>query len=313
MDLGDWKSFRQRYLPPVYFAVGFALLMSVLCYTDGLRNPSGVWDAVRTFFVYQTEAGHDKAFAYYWEMLVVPAKRGIWWFETPVLVLAVVAVLRTGWSGAFRVRGKAAWVIHFLALATVFHWLIYSVISYKTPWLMCLPWAHVCVLAGLSFQGFRKWGISVKVVAVLVLLAVVGQQIRLTRFATGRFVSDARNPYAYTPTSRDVETVEQWLLELSQTQAPGTLEPIGVVGTYYWPLPWYLREFDSIGYWPTPDPAVRQCPVVFVMPKFSDTVKHELKTTHIPFTRTLRTGVPVTMFLRKDLWERWMHSEEEAP
>ena len=31
-----------------------------------------------------------------------------------------------------------------------------------------------------------------------------------------------------------------------------TLEPVAVIGSDYWPLPWYLRAFDQIGYWQKP-------------------------------------------------------------
>jgi len=310
------KEIRGYAGPLAVFAVA-VVVVSGWFYTDGLRSPLGAWDAVRTFFVYQTEAGHEKGAWYYFQMLAVPSKGGIWWFETPVLVLALLAVVRAYWpevNGSGKVRGEIL-TIRFLAYVALFHFLIYSGISYKTPWLMCLPWAYVCVLAGLSFCGFSSWKLPVKVVAVIGLVVVIGWQARIATFATGRFASDTRNPYAYTPTSRDVESVEQWMHELSLELPPGALEPVAVVGRKYWPLPWYLREFDRVGYWAEcPESlegqkSITGCPVVFAMPETVPHVAPLLKDSHTPFRRNLRADFPMMLYLRKDYFERWMSSE----
>ena len=295
------------YRMPMAVGLIAAAFSSGLFYTDGLTNPKGAWEAVQTFFIYKTEPGHDKAFAYYFEMLAIPSKDTIWWFETPVLVFAVVAWLRTHLPNAE--RGTHTNIIRFLAYASVFHVLIYSMIAYKTPWLMCLPWAHVCLLAGLSLKGFSRWRRSVQVVVVILLTCVLVQQTRLTRFATGRFANDTRNPYTYVPTSRDVERLQLWLRELSLNSASGQLEPIAVVGSQYWPLPWYLRDFESIGYWLEVDSAIDQCPVVLAMPEVAEEVNGRLEETHFPLSRTLRSQVPVVLFLRNDHWDNWMAPE----
>lgn len=145
--------------------------------------------------------------------------------------------------------------------------------------------------------------------AVVIFAGVLAQQVRLNHFANGRFASDIRNPYAYVPTSRDAESLEQWLKDLAVDQRPGALEPIAVVGTHYWPLPWYLRDFESIGYWTTPEPAITNCPVVLAMPEVAHEINTQLEKTHIAFPRSLRSKVPVMLYLRKDHWERWISPE----
>jgi len=301
----DWRNTLQHAWKPILLFFSAAVITATWFYTDAWRNPAGAWDAVRTFFIYKTGAGHDKAFSYYMEMLLIPTRGGIWWFETPVFVLAATALILT----YFQEKRVNTRIVRFLAFTTLIHFLIYSAIPYKTPWLMCLPWAYTCLLAGLSLQGFPHWKKSLKTLAALLFLGILFHQVRTTRFATGRFASDTRNPYAYTPTSRDVESIEQWMNELSNTLPPGALEPVAVVGHEYWPLPWYLRHFDSIGYWPDPDPAIEQCPLVFAMPEFVDEMNKRLGKTHIALPRSLRAQVPVMLYLRNDLWETWMSSE----
>lgn len=300
-----WREYRNPAL--AFFLVAF--LTSLWCYTAGFTNFSGAWDAVRTFFIYKTGEGHDKPFGYYLAMLIIPSKGGIWWFETPVLILAAIAFFRTYLPGSK--PGTETNIIRFLAFSAVFHVLIYSLIAYKTPWLMCLPWAHVCLLAGLSLRGVSQWKSFPKIIAVFLLLAVLFQQNRLSRFATGRFANDTRNPYAYAPTSGNIEALRTWMQQMAAELPPAALEPIGVVGSEYWPLPWYLRDFEHIGYWALPAPEVSDCPVVFALPEVSAEIDLQLGQTHTLLPRTLRSGVPVMMYLRNDLWEKWIAPETQ--
>ena len=302
--LAAWRDFRA----PVVVSLLAAALTAFGIYTDGFRHPQGAIDAVRTFFVYETVEGHDKGFAYYLELLMVPAKSGgVWWFGTPVAVLAIIAFASTFRSGPDGPKCRV--LIRFLGYAAVGHFLIYSLIAYKTPWLACLPWAHVCLLAGFAFAGFssRRWWMK----AALVSLAVVClcSQFLQSRHATGRLSSDDRNPYAYVPTRRDVEAMESWLEKLRSTSPAGMLDEVGVIGSDYWPLPWYLRAFEKSGYWSEPPPDLERMPLVIAMPESAEAVIRVLGETHVSVPRGLRAGVPVQLFVRNDVWKRWMETE----
>ena len=292
-----WRANRK----PVLIAMLAAAVTSFAFYTDGFTHPAGAVDAVRTFFVYETVAGHDKTSAYYFQLLGAPFKSGgMWWFGTPVLALAAAAFV-----SSFRKDAPARSTIRFTAYAALGHFAIYSVIAYKTPWLACLPWAHVCLLAGFAFAGFAKHGLPVKAALVLLTAAALATQIQQTRRATGRFAADERNPFAYVPTRGDVEALENWLRELRAVAPGGSLEPIAVIGGDYWPLPWYLRGSGRIGYWKSPDTDLTGFPAVFAMPEETDAVAKMLEHTHTPLPRGLRAGVPVHLFVRNDIWNRW--------
>ncbi len=310
-----WRNIAQQgwtnYRKPMAYSLIAAALTAGFFYTNGFSNPKGAWDAIRTFFIYKTGAGHEKAFFYYFEMLAIPTKGGIWWFETPVIILAALALFQTYIPG--KQRNINTSIIRFLAYVSIIHVLIYSLIAYKTPWLMCLPWAYTCLLAGLSLREFPQWKMSLKVIVSILFFGILFQQTRITRYATGRFASDARNPYAYAPTSRDVESIQQWMKELKKELPQEALEPVAVVGTEYWPLPWYLRDFEAIGYWPEPAPALSLCPLVFAMPEASEAINEQLKKTHTPFLRSLRAEVPVMLYLRKDHFDRWMTPDTNSP
>jgi predicted membrane-bound mannosyltransferase len=279
-----------------------AAAVSGIIYTHGLRHPQGAVDAIRTFFVYETVEGHDKPFAYYINLLLMPVKSGgVWWFGTPVVVLALAAYIST-----FRKDAVGRKTIRFTAYAAVGHLLIYSLFGYKTPWLACLPWAHVCLLAGFAVADFAKRSNGMKTALAGLIVITLFSQFQQTRRAIGRYASDDRNPFAYVPTRRDAEALEIWLERMRGTIPPETLEPVAVVGVDYWPLPWYLRSFERIGYWKTASDEIAGLPLVFTMPETTADVMELLGETHVPVPRGLRAGVPVHLFVRKDIWKQWM-------
>jgi uncharacterized protein (TIGR03663 family) len=299
-----WRGYRL----PICLSLGAAMFTAGVFYTHGFQHPRGAIDAVRTFFVYETVDGHEKPFGWYFDLLALPRKSGgVWWFGTPVLLLALIAYGTTFRRGPEPVAGRA--IIRFLAYAAAGHFLIYSLIAYKTPWLACLPWAHVCLLAGLAAAGFGGLRAPVKVAAVFLTALCLFTQFRQSRHATGRLASDERNPFAYVPTRPDVEKLEAWLARLRESSPAGSLEPVGVIGGDYWPLPWYLRRFQNTGYWREPPPDLAAFPVVFSMPESSESVTRLLGNTHVSVPRGLRAGVPVELLVRNDVWKRWMETD----
>lgn len=299
--LAGWREHRKSI--GISFAV--AGLVSLLFYTHGLRHLQGAVDAVRTYFVYETVEGHDKPFFYYLHLFAIPFKSGgVWWHGTPVVMLALAAYAFTFLPSA--TAGKKS--IRFIAYASAFHVLIYSLIAYKTPWLACLPWAHVCILAGCAFWNVAKRPLGIRILIAALAVAAIATQFQQSRRAIGRYASDERNPFAYVPTRRDAEALETWLAQLRAKAGDAALEPVAVVGSDYWPLPWYLRQFDQIGYWQSPAPEIIKLPIVFAMPATTAGVAEILKDTHMPLPRGLRTGVPLHVFVRNDVWNQWMEA-----
>jgi uncharacterized protein (TIGR03663 family) len=302
----QWASIRalwNQHRISIALAASSALLTAAFFYTDAFREARGMFDAIRTFFVYETAGGHDKPIGYYAKLFALPVKSGgTWWFGTPVILLAATACIH-----AF---GKnpppQARVIRFIAISVILHALAYSVIRYKNPWLACLPWAQLCLLAGYSLAGFSNRSKSTKAwIVAIAAIAIVTQTVQ-SRHATGRLASDERNPFAYVPTRQDIEDLEPWLKKL-QAIAPGqSIEPIAVIGNGYWPLPWVLRSFENTGYWQNPPPNLAAMPIVLAMPEHAASVAKELEATHQPLPRGLRSGVPVMLFVKRDLWQLWM-------
>ncbi len=307
-----WRD-RQAWLVPAAISGATAVLTALVFYTRGFTHLEGAVDAVKTYFVYEVVTGHDKPFGYYFDFLAVPANAaGLWWFESGVLVLALAAFGMSFAKQPAAVAGNQAGeklAVRFLAYSAAGHFLIYSVISYKTPWLACLPWAHVCLLAGFAVHRFARRRILPKAALGVLAVAVLILQTRLARQATGRLEADERNPYAYSPTQQDVERLAVWFGKIRAVTPAGALEPAAVVGTDYWPLPWYLREFARVGYWADAPAGLDQMPVVLVMTEHEAEVNAALAATHVSLPRGLRADVPVVVFLRNDIWQAWMNAD----
>ena len=292
-------------LPSVCLAITAAFTAAYF-YSDGFRSMQGIIDAVRTYFVYETSAGHEKGMGYYLELLIWPKQQfGIWWTEALIALLAVIAV---AFAVVKRVPNPA---VLFLAVATVCHFIIYSCIGYKTPWLMMVPWAHACLLAGYVFSYFPNLKTRSRFLLTLLLLTGLAYQTKQSIHASGRLANDSRNPYAYVPTSKDAAKVERWLHELRALPDAPTLTPIGVIGQGYWPLPWYLRTFETIGYWPTPIQDITDLPIIFAMPAQAQACDNLLGATHTKLPRGLRANVAVTLYLRNDIWQHWMRTDTQ--
>jgi predicted membrane-bound mannosyltransferase len=71
---------------------------------------------------------------------------------------------------------------------------------------------------------------------------------------------------------------------------------------YYWPLPWYLRSFKLVGYWPEAPANIERLPVVFATGEQIAPMMERLAETHVPVPRGLRDEAPVMVFVRNDLW-----------
>jgi predicted membrane-bound mannosyltransferase len=104
----------------------------------------------------------------------------------------------------------------------------------------------------------KKWGFIVGTIGVLLLYGGVGyllnQRLDQSRKACFTYSADIRNPYVYAHTGMDamklVESIEHAAM---MKKGQGMYEvsiAIASPASDYWPLPWYLRKYANVGYWP---------------------------------------------------------------
>jgi len=290
-----------NYLLPAGIVGLSAALIAAFFYSNGFRFPERMLDAVRTYWIYETTPGHDKPSSYYLHLLLWPKHLvGQWWTEGAVLLLAALACI-----AAVRARSRQLAVV-FLAMAAIVQFIVYSSIAYKTPWLMLLPWAQVCLLAGFCLPTIRPTNRMPQVGLACLILAALAFQSQQSLLASQRFENDARAPYVYVPASRDLASLESWLTQLAEAFPQMKVSPVVVIGQGYWPLPWYLRMFNSIGYWQAPEANMLDAPLIFSMEATTPASDAFFAESHTALPRGLRSNLSMTLYLRNDLWTQWI-------
>ena len=291
-----WPLIRGRELRVAAVGAGLAFMtILIACYGNPLQF-------FATYFEYSTEAGHVKPWFYYAELLLLPKFHAPqWWTEAGIAVLALIGM----WSGWARANP----LVKVLAVSTLVQLVVYSMISYKTPWLMTVPWLQVCVLAGVGGAVLLRGATVGGWTAAFTLVAAIGGfQFHQARAAVFRFSADARNPMAFAPTSRNVDPLRERLRSLSEKSPAFRGSRVAVVGKAYWPLPWYLRGVGEVGYYDSLPPTPDLFGVVIAMPESVEEAARHLSNSHDMFFNGLRHEVPLTVFVRHDI-----RAEEISP
>lgn len=247
-------------IPSRHMALGFAaaVLVAVTLLSSFFTNLRGPIDGVLTYLPWLGRAGgasphihplyHYLHILAYWQVGGGPV-----WSE--VLVLALAAL---GFVAAFLpeetgfLRGASVPFVRWIGFYTVVLTTAYTCIPYKTPWCL-LGFLHgMILLAGVGavalIRAVRTLPIRTWMAAVLLVAAgQLGWQSYCTSFVCHE---DPRNPYVYAHTLPKVQSLAEDVEQLAKATPDGHGVLIKVIwhDGYYWPLPWYLREFKSVGY-----------------------------------------------------------------
>ena len=297
-----------------------ALLVSVLLLSGLFTNPRGALDAWLTYANYLHRAGgvgiHDHPWHYYLKMLIYTKDApGPWWSEGLIVGLAAIgaasALLRKPGPGAAAVRVRSCAFVRFIAFYTILMIAAYSAIPYKTPWCM-LSFLHgMILLAGIGAVAVIRRTPTIPVKAVVcVLLILAGWQLgRQAYRANFKYCADTRNPYVYGHTSSNLLRFAQQAEEIALVHPAGRGMPMKVMasGSDYWPLPWYLRRFESVGYWDAV-PGDPDAAVIVTSPDLQEGLDARLKDSYQTQYFGLRPEVLVMVYVEQDLWDAFVAS-----
>jgi uncharacterized protein (TIGR03663 family) len=229
---------RDRLLEAAAGALLAFVVVWVLLFSSFFTNyPAGVLDSFRSLTIWTQTSGATQ---------VSGPLTYVGWMardELPIFALGLAGALFV----ALEARSRFAVVASAWAIGL---FLAYSIIGYKTPWLM-LNWVVPFALVGGYAVG-RAWQARRAVihrgapVILAVGLAFSGVQASLLAF---REYDNDTNAYVYVPTQRDVLALVDWIR--AQDAQRGTGGQIGVVvmSPDYWPLPWYLRDDKKAGFY----------------------------------------------------------------
>jgi uncharacterized protein (TIGR03663 family) len=306
--------------PPLshaFILIGSAFLVAFLLFSSFFQNPKGIVDSVVSFGNYLGKAGdsglHSYPWPYYLKMLAFSRfGQGPIWSEALILILALVGCAAAFWPGSR--DDSSPLFMRFVFFYTLILTAIYSIIPYKTPWNMLPFYIGIILLAGSGaaflLEASKKPLIQILIFVILgVGLYQLGGQCYRANFV---YPADPRNPYVYAQTSTDFLNLVQRVDDIARYH-PDRKNMLIKVITHpdeAWPLPWYLRGYTRVGYWQKADEAgaVEDVPVVISSIDMTEKIHGKLQETHQEEYFGLRPEVLLAVYIRNDLWEKFMES-----
>jgi len=212
--------------------------VNVLFYSSFFTNyPKGVYDAVKTF-EFWTKTGR--------EAHVHPITTYVLWLlrqEPPLIFFgsigAALIVLKPRNTFALF---SALWAFGLLAA--------YSLIRYKTPWLVLNFVVPLALISGYALQVLFDWGLGeIRLTIAVMFLAIAISGYKTVDLNLFNYDNDAQSyVYVYAHTRREMLGMVYEIEKIAERTKRGSKMGITIVSLDYWPLPWYLRDYTGVGY-----------------------------------------------------------------
>lgn len=286
------------------------LLVWAVLFSSFFTNWNGLADSFRTYLPWIKRAGghspHIYPWYFYFERLAWfhPAKSPVW-SEALILVLAII-------GAAVSLSGKKSALHKFLVLYTVILAAVYCFISYKTPWCLLSFYLGMILLAGVGATALLAC-FRAPMLKFTIATALVGLSAQLTWQAwraSFAYASSPKNPYAY------AQTVPDLLNLVKKVEGIGKIAPerfssvVKVIapGSDYWPLPWYLRRFNHVGFYDAL-PSDPFAPMVIVSSQLNARLddRSDKKWIMVGMSE-LRPKVFLELYVELELWKKYVET-----
>ncbi len=292
-------------------ALSVWLITAAVLFSSFLANANGPLDSLRTYLPWLSRAGGNSPHVHSWgfyaqRLLFFHAGKGPIWTEGLILLLAIVGTI-----AAFRRRGLGdsnPSLVRFVAIYSAALFGFYTLLAYKTPWCLLNFWQGAILLAGVGTAVILR---SAKApllrlgtwLLLLVGTAHLGWQAWIV---STTYAADQRNPYVYAHTSPDILHLVSKVKTIASAYPQPAEMVIKVMASDedYWPLPWYLREFQHVGWWDglAQDP---YAPIMIVSSKLGAGL--DSKGTHLMVGYSqLRPDAFLELYVEKQLWTSWL-------
>lgn len=298
-------------------ALGAMLAVALTLYSSFFTNPDGFLESIRAYGVYVGRGvgngPHTQPWYHYLHTLTYWSSGGLVWTEALIVALAAVGVV------AAAARANGGFWPRYVALYSLLCLAAYSAIRYKTPWNLLPFYVGFIVLAGngvaVALAGARSRTVRRLFVAGLVAgsvhLAVQSARAAVT------YGADPRNPYAYVHTVPDLPRLAGRIHDLAAVHPDGTAMLVKVVaGTYeQWPLPWYLRRLEHVGYWNHASDAepLGGTPVLVASLDQAPALDRALGDAYVTEYYGLRPDVLLALYVERPLWARFLETRHQGP
>jgi uncharacterized protein (TIGR03663 family) len=217
-------------------AITFAGLY-YLFYSSFTYNPKGLSASFETFVVWTKTGSKDHVHPLYTYVAWLVRREGSLLFLGALGALFIVFKPKNAFA-----LFAALWAFGLLAA--------YSLIPYKTPWLMLNFVVPLALIAGYAVQAIyelegRQWRVT-GIVLIGALSLSTYQTIDLNFINYDN--DDTSYVYVYAHTTRGMLDLVKEIDRIGAERSGGQTG-ITIVSPDYWPLPWYLRNYSRVGYY----------------------------------------------------------------
>jgi uncharacterized protein (TIGR03663 family) len=214
------------------------VMVHVLFYSSFFTNPKGLHDSLATFKIWM-RTGTSEFHAKTWETYLY----WLWQEEALLLLLGAGGAILAAWRAANRFAVfSALWTIGIIAA--------YSLVPYKTPWLVLSFIPPLAIMGGYLVNELycRENSTLAKATALTVAAIAVCFALYQTVVLNFYYYDDERYPYVYAHTQRGYLSLIREIESAAQRAGTKEQTTISIASPDYWPMPWYLRNFKSVAY-----------------------------------------------------------------
>ena len=282
----------------IWLAVAIAvfILINVLFYSSFFTNyPKGVNDSLATFQFWMKTGRQAHVHS--------KTKYLRWLFdqELSLICLGAIGAALVVW------RPKRVFAL-FCALWAFGLIAAYSLIAYKTPWLVLNFIVPLALIGGYVFQVLAEvsW-IQFRELAVLGAVALgVSTYHSLDLNFRNYDNDDTSYVYVYAHTRREMLKLVDEINRIAKLSGQGGQMGITIVSRDYWPLPWYLRDYSRVGYYGQLTDSNERVIIASedqladVQQRFGSRYQPVLSGLNQSGSFALRPGVNLLLFVRRD-------------
>jgi uncharacterized protein (TIGR03663 family) len=268
-------------------AIAVFVVIYVLLFTSFFTNPQGLVDSF-TAYLYWFQHGDATQIQPLWQYLVWvhPA-------DDMILVLGVAG----GLIAAIRAPSRL-WVIVGLWAAGIS--LAYSLIQYKTPWILLNMLLPLALLAGLAIA--ELWRSRFRLAAPVVMAGALAASGFMAVDLNYNHYDDETYKYVYVHSTRQMLALVDEIEATADRAGTGRDTGIVIVSPDYWPLPWYLRDYPRAGFFGS-IVETQEAEIVANVNQEAELVPAIADRYHAVGTYNLRPGVDLVLYVRNDVPE----------
>lgn len=300
---GKYNSSILRYLFPALVCFVSGGVTFALLYSSFGANIAGINDGLTSWMYWGksgSEGGHVKDFGYYTSLVME--------YDFMIVFMFLTGTITTLYTS----RNKYKLFISIWALIV---WLVYSIIPYKTPWLIINFLIPFAISAGIGwqilFENMSKFWYKTITVFLISLLSF---NAIATAYQAKWIDNDKEsNRLTYVHPYNEFESEVKALYGLMLSSPDLKRVQITITAPEYWPLPAYLFDWQSLGYFN----GIKgrdinlKAPIIINDTRDNPELREYLLESDVnDFVKLgdypVRPGVSHSIFVKQDLFNRYM-------